>query len=132
MNEYLQQLISFYVNALQAGNQKVDVILNCEPLALSSKKAVPIGLIVNELVTNAYKYAFPENYENGKINILLKSNADGTASLNVKDNGPHSDQNIGKEGFGSKLIKALTSQLGGKLEWQKEQGHCYSITFNII
>jgi two-component sensor histidine kinase len=99
---------------------------------LSSKKAVPVGLIVNELVTNAYKYAFPPDYGEGKIKIKMHQHPDGTMTLQVIDNGPETKNKTVKEGFGSKLIRALSNQLGADMQLQTEHGHAYTFNFKIV
>ena len=85
-------------------------------LELDVDTAVPIGLIVNELLTNALKYAFPENAK-GNISIsLLKTNPE-ILTLKVVDNGIGKIKGIAPKGtgFGSQLIKLLTKQLNGEM-----------------
>lgn len=78
--------------------------------------AVPLGLIVNELLTNALKYAFPGNRK-GKIKIGLRQTGNqNTIALEVADNGIGQSQHEASKdtGFGTQLIKLLTHQLDGK------------------
>jgi two-component system, sensor histidine kinase PdtaS len=83
--------------------------------------AVPLGLIVNELLTNTLKYAFPDGGR-GKVSIKLEKRKDNILHLEVTDNG------IGKSGitygtgFGSQLISLLTIQLNGKMKEEIKNG----------
>ncbi len=93
--------------------------------------AIPLGLIVNELVTNAFKYAFTKDSENILyISITHKSNTDYL--LIIKDNGPGLPENmdISKTiSLGLKLARRLTKQLQGTLSHTNENGSVFSITF---
>ncbi|MCP5453437.1 MAG: PAS domain-containing protein [Spirochaetaceae bacterium] len=90
-----------------------------EGLELDLERAVPIGLIVNELVTNAYKYAF-EGRHSGSIRASLVKHDDGSLVVSVSDDGkglPEGfDATIGDGGMGYTIINALVMQLGGRLE----------------
>lgn len=103
-----------------------------DELELDVDTAVPIGLIVNELLTNAMKYAFPKGRE-------------GTIKISMKEEGKHlkleiADNGIGKEvlnkksskGFGTQLVHLLTQQLDGKLEEIVENGTIISLEFKKI
>jgi two-component sensor histidine kinase len=101
-------------------------------LELDVDTAVPIGLIVNELLTNALKYAFP-NDSGGRIEISLSKSNPETLTLKVVDNG------IGKTtgaspkgtGFGSQLIKLLTQQLNGNMEEKHDNGTSVLFEFKL-
>jgi two-component sensor histidine kinase len=84
-----------------------------EPISIPLDRAVPIGLILNELVTNSVKYAFDE--EGGVINVTFRVNETiGEAELCVRDNG----RGMGPARSGSlglRLVEGLSRQLGGRL-----------------
>lgn len=119
---------------LDSFNAKDRVKINCimDDLELDIDTAVPIGLIVNELLTNALKYAFPEKRA-GEIRISMSRTKDDIIELNVSDNG------IGKQplqkttgtGFGTRLVQLLTQQLNGVMKEQNQHGTLVSFTFNI-
>ncbi len=121
MKDYFVNLSEGVLDTFNA-EDKVKIECAMEELNLDVDTAVPIGLIVNELLTNALKYAFPENSK-GKINISL-SQQNNDLHLKVSDNG------IGKikgakpkgTGFGTQLIDLLTRQLNGTLSEDHSQG----------
>ncbi|WP_323788543.1 sensor histidine kinase [Psychroserpens sp.] len=122
MKDYFVNLSDGILDTFNAEN-KVKIECAMDQLELDVDTAVPIGLIVNELLTNALKYAFPENSQ-GKIKISLTKPNPETLTLRVIDNG------IGKvagtspkgTGFGSQLVKLLTLQLNGIMEEKHENG----------
>ena len=98
----------------------VAVRVDVEPIMTGPDKAVPLGLIVNELVTNAFKYAFPDGAE-GAVQVSLRRVSE-EAQLTVEDNG------VGctalQEGLGSRLTRLLVQQLGGQIERQAGNPGC--------
>ncbi len=116
MKDYFRNLSENLLDAFNA-SEKVEVDYHMEPIELDVDTALPIGLIVNEVMTNSLKYAFPGNV-NGKINISLISYNDQHLHLSIADDG------IGKgyiekargSGFGTQLITLLTRQLNGTME----------------
>ncbi|MFK5974252.1 MAG: sensor histidine kinase, partial [Flavobacteriaceae bacterium] len=128
MKDYFSHLADYIVDAFGMQNQ-VDIAVNMKELELDVDIAIPIGLIVNELLVNSLKYAFPDN-RRGKIHISLKQT--GTlVQLDVKDDGiGHKKENKAIEtGFGTRLIKLLTKQLEGKMLLNIDQGTHVSIQF---
>lgn len=128
-----------YVNSL-AGNlvinygmsDRVRCVVRGDQANLTIDEAVPCGLIVNELVTNSLKYAFPGDGR-GEIVIDIRRN-NGQLSLTLSDNGvglPR-DFEIGKsKTLGLQLVEQLTKQLEGTLEVLQGTGTSYHITFKI-
>lgn len=112
-----------------AVDDRIQIECVMEELELDIDTAIPIGLIVNELLTNALKYAFPAG-QKGKIEIELSQNEE-ILQLKVKDNG------IGKittnapsgTGFGTQLVSLLTMQLDGTMEEKIENGTIVSFQF---
>ena len=99
---------------------------------LDSKRLFPLGIIINELLTNIMKYAF-NNRDTGLIKISL-ANVANHVTLTIKDNGiglPDGfDINV-PEGFGLKLVKMLSQQLGGSFSMEKHAGTRCKIEFNV-
>ncbi|WGF92982.1 tetratricopeptide repeat-containing sensor histidine kinase [Aequorivita marisscotiae] len=128
MKDYFINLSEGVLDTFKA-EEKVKIECAMDHLNLDVDTAVPIGLIVNELLTNALKYAFPEGTQ-GKINISL-SKQNEELFLKVSDNG------IGKTkgskpkgtGFGTQLIQLLTQQLNGTITEENTQGT--TVLFNF-
>ena len=103
---------------------------------LSTDKTVALSLIVNELVTNAFKYAFAEVAESGAtIRITLAPELDGSLALTVADNGTGQGPTSGSEastaesGLGSRLIESLAAQVDGKLDQSRDGGWSTRLVF---
>lgn len=110
MKEYFTNLIEGLFDAYKITDIKL--VTEIEDLTLDIDTVIPLGLIANELVSNALKHAF-ENVENGILVVKLLEK-DGYLILNVKDNGNGYDENLvaeGKKSFGQKLIKSLSDKL---------------------
>jgi two-component sensor histidine kinase len=101
-----------------------------DPVGLDMDTAMPCGLLINEIVSNSYKHAFPgEN--TGVITIDFHRN-DGLILLKIKDNGVGLPANIdvtATETLGMQLIQALTGQLDGNLDVERDNGTCFSVVF---
>ena len=111
-------------------NHLVNVEIKGDYIGLDMDTAMPCGLLINEIVSNAYKYGFPGK-DSGKILIELKK-ADGKINLLIKDNGiglPDDFEIEKSESLGMQLILALTNQLDGELKLSHENGTSFSISF---
>ena len=87
-------------------------------IRVDADRAIPIALIVNELITNAAKHASPEGSATSRIGVRLTKAPDATLSLSVCDNGPGlpADFDMTKsKGLGMRVVMALTKQLGGNI-----------------
>jgi len=110
MKEYFTNLIEGLFDAYKITDIKL--VTEIEDLTLDIDTVIPLGLIANELVSNALKHAF-ENVKNGILVVKLLEK-DGYLIFNVKDNGNGYDENLvteGKKSFGQKLIKSLSDKL---------------------
>ena len=129
MKDYFTNLSNYIIDTFDAENQ-VTVDCDMDKLELDVDMAVPIGLIVNELITNSMKYAFP-NGEDGKVSISLTEKNDHLL-LEVSDNGVGKPLSIGENegtGFGTQLISLLTKQLEGKMSLEVKNGTSVSFEF---
>lgn len=131
LTDYLYPLsIQIHRNFEKAG--KVALSHDLHDVVLPSEKLFPVGIIVNELITNAMKYAFQDR-ETGKITISSRIENDHV-SITVEDNGKGSDHPIDFEnspGFGLQLVSLLTKQLKGTIHSSNETGTKVSITFKV-
>lgn len=130
MKDYFINLGNHVLDAF--GVQK-RVIFKCamDRLNLDVDTAVPLGLIVNELLTNTMKYAFPDE-QKGKVNISLTTKDAEIMELRVTDNGVGKNNvTIQGSGFGTQLINLLVKQLDGTLEYHTDKGTVVAIQFKI-
>jgi len=129
----MQNYISDLVNDLQQSfhMQTLNFNISCESFVLDLGKAAPIGLIINELITNAIKYAFEPSQEKKIITIEMKVREDNLFALEVSDNGKGVDLEKVKRGFGFKLIESLAVyQLDGKINYHNDHGLHHTILFS--
>lgn len=130
MKKYFLNLGGYIINSFNATHR---ITLDCimDALELDVDRAIPIGLIVNELLSNSLKYAFPDN-KNGKITITL-AETDSHLFLKVTDDGIGFDIDSGIKGtgFGSQLVSLLTKQLDGKMTLITDRGTEVFFEFHI-
>jgi PAS domain S-box-containing protein len=115
MRDYLSSLVSFVVDSFTTGPSAVSIDLAISEVDLDIDTAIPVGLIVNELVSNSMKYAFKEE-EEGALRLILESKDGRYYHLTVEDNGVGLPSNLkrGREGkLGLQMVAALAEQLGG-------------------
>ena len=131
MRDYFETIGKAIVDSFGEKAENVSLKGNMQEVELDVDTAIPIGLITNELVTNAVKHAFPDK-RHGQILITLSREENGLLKLNIADNGDaDSKVSITKKenGFGTLLIQLLTTQLGGKLEKSSQAGTSTTILF---
>jgi two-component sensor histidine kinase len=131
LKDYLQELID--VLAVQYHNASKPVqfkIVDNTKLSTTLDTAVPVGLIVNELVTNSLKYAFTD-LEHGEIKLEI-SRFDKKYQLCIKDNGkglPNDQFPENPNTLGLRLVSLFTDQLNGTLQYSSNKGACFTILF---
>jgi len=112
IKSYLDTLID---NIRAGADAKIQVVEEIEDLSVDKDVATPLGLILNEVLSNAFKHAFPDGRA-GTITVQLARGDDGRGRLIVADNGVGFDPSLPAKGIGQKLIKAFAGQLGGVVE----------------
>lgn len=126
MKEYFVNLGESILDSFGAEGQ-VQIKCAMQHLELDIDTAVPLGLIVNELLTNSLKYAFPDGRP-GEIRIAMSEEQQNELALVIEDNGvglPGDGRTVGT-GFGSQLVQLLTQQLEGDLKVESRNGtHIY-------
>jgi two-component sensor histidine kinase len=120
MKDYFINLSESILDSFSA-QKKVQVECVMNTLNVDIDTAVPLGLIVNELLTNTIKYAFPEG-RSGKVQIRLEQGANGNLQMQVSDNGVGKSGTINGTGFGGQLVSLLTRQLGGTIREDNNNG----------
>ncbi len=122
--------MSFLQSAFAQKGKDIQTTVKANRIQLDIDTAVPLGLIINELVTNAYKYAFSDQ-DIGVIEIVL-SRMDEGLSLDVRDNGkgmPEDFDLTKAKSLGMKLVQILSRQLKGKVNWANSGGAHFIIEF---
>lgn len=118
MSEYLPPLCRSLQDAL-CGPRPISLSVSAVPVQFAADRALTTGLIVNELVTNAFKYAF-EGERPGQVVVEL-STADEGVSLTVTDDG-RGYLGTEKPGLGTRLVTVLAGQIGGTAKWEQAPG----------
>lgn len=132
LGAYLKQVTESLALTYIDDYDKIKVHQSYDNIFTSPKNASSIGLIVNELLTNSLKYAFP-NGKSGTITISLKS-ADGNANIIVSDDGVGVPEDFNIEnagGLGTQLVYMLTRQINGTITINKDKGVSYTISFPV-
>jgi two-component sensor histidine kinase len=97
---------------------------NMDSVTVDPKRASSVGLILNELLTNAYKYAFPAG-TSGSVSVELRKHPPDTVVLSVTDTGvglPETVDHDDTSGFGFLLVRALCEELDGQCRWETDRG----------
>lgn len=129
MKDYFLNLSESILDSFGAEN-RVKIELAMEKLEIDIDTAVPLGLIVNELLTNTIKYAFPHGKQ-GNVVIKLEKRKTGILHLEVSDDGIGKSNIIKGTGFGSQLISLLTRQLRGHMKEEINNGTHTYFNFNL-
>ena len=123
MKDYFEKLTSSLFSSYNIAPDKIRLEMDIENVNLDVNSVIPIGLIVNELISNSLKHAFPSDRE-GVIKVILTEKNEEMI-LEVADNGVGMDPSVHgkfKESFGYRLINAFQSQLNADLDIQSEVG----------
>ena len=129
MKDYFLNLSESVLDSFGA-EKRIKIELAMEKLDIDIDTAVPLGLIVNELLTNTIKYAFPEGRD-GHVLIKLEKQKSGNLHLEVSDNGMGKSGVTKGTGFGTQLISLLTRQLGGSMREEIKNGTRILFDFKI-
>ncbi|MBU1319055.1 MAG: HAMP domain-containing protein [candidate division Zixibacteria bacterium] len=130
--EYIESLSKYLLSTITGNMNKIRMVTNVERITLGVDKAVPCGLIINELVTNSLKYAF-NGRDSGQITITCKKLENDQISLSVADDGIGIPENMdykNTQSLGLQLVNNLSNQLGAKIDLQAGLGYtCFNIVF---
>jgi PAS domain S-box-containing protein len=129
-NSYCTDLINNIKSSYNSSDAKINFTLNCHDVFIDIKNAVPCGLILNELVSNAYKHAF-KGKDSGEIKITCTKMGDKVTMM-VSDNGIGFDADAVLEepaSLGLTLISALVNQISGSMKTVNKNGLTYYISF---
>jgi two-component sensor histidine kinase/CheY-like chemotaxis protein len=130
-DDYVKQLAGDLLRAYGARPEAVSFHFNAEGIFLGIDAAIPCGLIINELVSNALKYGLPRG-KTAEICINLHRSATGWLTLSVRDNGAGMPEHFDLQTTGTlglKLVSDLARQLGGTVELESNNGTTVTIEF---
>lgn len=136
MRDYIYELVLYLQDSFDTRG-RIAFLPDVDRIVLDVSQAVPLGLILNEAITNAIKYAFTDQ-EEPKIFISLKQSDDHTLMMTVRDNGKGlpGDFDINTcTSLGVNLMQGLAKQLGGKLEMRNDKGvhmHIFLQKINLL
>lgn len=133
MGNYLKDLVGHLLKAYNLSTARIEFTISAENILMSIDTAIPCGLIVNELINNILKHAFPDGY-NGKIELNLRR-SDENVVLEVIDNGvgiPDSFDMDKNDSLGMQLVDTLVRQLDGVIEVTGTEGTRFSIEFREL
>ncbi len=131
-SSYANELIQMLNDVHDGDAQGIELELELEPVNIGIDAAVPCGLIVNEIASNAFKHAFT-NGQSGTIGLKLRNGEQGEILLDVWDDGSGLPPELNLERpdtLGLRLIKTLTGQLGGKIELNNAGGTRFELRFH--
>jgi two-component sensor histidine kinase len=129
--EYVVNLSQNLIHSYSNFDHEIKLNLDIQNVFLNLDLAIPCGLIINEIVSNALKYAFVDNSLGGEIAIVMKISGENLI-LNIGDNGRGLPPNIdyrNTESLGLQLVVTLTDQLSGTIALDLKKGTNYTIIF---
>ena len=134
-NEYIKSLVNGLFRSHGIDTGRIVMKVKVEDVSLGIDHAIPCGLVINELVSNALKYAFPEDRK-GEISVTLRSISEDEIELRVSDDGVGipEDMDIGStDSLGLELVTILTEdQLEGKINLDRTGGTTFRILFKRL
>ena len=132
--DYLEDLVINLFDSYNVNKNRIHLQIEAEPIFLNIETAAPCGLIVNELVSNTMKHAFPDPRE-GIVLVTCYQTENGEIHLIVRDNGVGFPENINfreTNSMGFHVVCTLTEQLEGKIELEKENGTAFHLQFTEL
>jgi len=129
--EYIRSLTVHLFHTYRVNPNIVKMNTEVEEVYLSINKAIPCGLVINELVSNALKHAFPDS-QKGEIQIKLYSNKQNRTKLVVSDDGIGLPENLNiqePETLGLQLVNDLVKQIEGTIKLDRTEGTTFYISF---
>jgi two-component sensor histidine kinase len=131
MEDYIKKLVENLFHSYNIQENKINLVTDIDHLNLDVDTVIPLGLILNELISNSLKYAF-KGKEQGEIYVTLKEK-NQQLQLQVKDNGcgfPPNWSRIQSNSFGYNLINAFAQKLKAKLDIYNDKGACVSMNIS--
>jgi len=134
IQNYLEQLVAYLSESFAGKSKNISVSVEAKGINFDIDTAIPLGLIINELVSNSYKYAF-EKHSPGKINISIKPRTGEDYELEIRDDGkgmPPGTYPDKTNSLGLKLVKILSRQLRGTFSFRSDKGAVFLVQFKDL
>jgi two-component sensor histidine kinase len=134
IEEYITELVNYIFDSFRREDSNITFKIEVEKIFISIDVAISLALIVNELVSNTFKHAFPDK-GNGELFISLKREKKSSFTLTLKDDGVGFSNNMNSDnsgGLGLRLVNVLVEQLGGTIIINNSKGMEYIITIPNI
>jgi two-component sensor histidine kinase/PAS domain-containing protein len=131
MEDYCGNLLTTIMEFYNSEKRQISINSKFDDISLEIDQAIPVGLIINELITNSMKYAFQDNKQ-GKINLKISSTSGDEIHLRVSDNGrgmPDGVDTSQTETLGLQLLDIFVKQLNGRLTIDSDDGFKADIYF---
>jgi two-component sensor histidine kinase len=133
-DNYIKSLVTYLFHAYGVSTENVALITDIKTEKINADTAIPYGIIINELVSNCLKHAFPPP-QGGKpeIKIRIFTDKTNTTHLTVKDNGKGIPEQTDLENAGTlglQLVNALVQQLGGTMKCSRNNGTTFDISID--
>ncbi len=132
-SEYIKSLTSFLFRTYQTEGTRITLKLDLDRTSLDVNAAIPCGLILNELVLNSLKHAFPGDRK-GEITVSLHESEGGMIRLAVHDDGvgiPEGVEFGHTDTLGLQIISLLTEQLDGRIDIRRDGGTTFTLSFRL-
>jgi two-component sensor histidine kinase len=129
--EYINRLSTQVFQAFAPPGDRITLSIQADPIWIEVRNAVPCGLLVNELLSNSLKYAFPGD-QGGEVTIALRATSEGQMVLIVRDTGIGFPADVDfrhTDSLGLQLVCLLTEQLGGTIELERASGTQWTLRF---
>jgi two-component sensor histidine kinase len=132
LDEYLAGLLQMIAESMHAEGHGASLRWELEKATLSTDASVNVGIVVTELVTNAYKYAYPDG--KGEIRVRLKRQEDRRLEISVEDDGiGRRPGEVRGTGLGSRIISTVATTLGSEVNYvDRDKGTLAHISLPVV
>jgi two-component sensor histidine kinase len=132
--DYVHNIVGYLLSTYAEHTDPIEIEVQVDDIQLDLSTAIACGMIINELVSNALKHAFPDqsSTEEGKIRVELGSQDDGGFILTISDNGTGLGSDVepqSPESLGLRVAHMMTQQLRGTMEVDRQAGTAFILTF---
>lgn len=128
---YINEILDQLSNSFSPPNQEIEIVRRIEDIEVPISKVIPLGLIVNEIVTNSFKHAFNTSGKSGNLISIEVYKKENLLIMSIQDNGSGFDISGTNETLGLEIVKDFVDQLDGKLEFENQNGTKFTISLHL-